>query len=197
MKFIVSLAVSILSITCLWTCGSAPPSVPSSNSASPSVPSPTPPSNTTTAVGKWRVYTAPDKSFSVEVPCDLVDKYNIHEYSCKGEDDSSLNFFVVFVLNMSDAERAKMTDERKFERFIKEDLFPPNRRVTKMVPIKIENGIGREILVTNTTDSDDNERARVLIVGKSCYEVAFVSTDPKDLESAGTERFLSSFKPLQ
>ena len=97
---------------------------------------------------------------------------------------------------MSDAARARMKDELEFERNIKSEL-PHNRRVTKMVPIKVEGGVGREILVTNSSDSDDNEKARIIIVGRRYYVVAFISNDPKSLESPRAERFLSTFKPVQ
>ena len=45
----------------------------SSNVNADSVASPNVPSSVTKATDSWHVYTAPDKSFSVEVPCDLVD----------------------------------------------------------------------------------------------------------------------------
>jgi hypothetical protein len=60
---------------------------------SDSVALPNVPSSLTKATDSWHVYTAPDKSFSVEVPCDLVDQYHINEYSCDVGDDSTLNFF--------------------------------------------------------------------------------------------------------
>jgi hypothetical protein len=65
----------------------------SANMRSDSVALPNVPSSLTKATDSWHVYTAPDKSFSVEVPCDLVDQYHINEYSCDVGDDSTLNFF--------------------------------------------------------------------------------------------------------
>lgn len=157
------------------------------------MPSPTP-SNSVTTVDRWRVYNSPDKSFTVEVPCELVDESNIGEYLC-GLSDSDSDIFTVFVTNLSDVQRDKINDDVKFERYIKEDLFPPNRRVTQMAPIAIENGIAREILVTNSRDSDDNGRLRVMLVGSRIYHVGLLSSDPKNLKTPKAERFLSSFKP--
>ena len=195
-------AVALLTTLCLLNCrtareklGSSTTSV-SANVRSDGVALTNVPLNMTKATDRWHVYTAPDKSFSVEVPCNLVDQYHNDSYSCDVEDDSSLNFFLVEVLIMSDAARAKMRDEHEFERNIKREL-PPNRHVTKMVPIKVEDGVGREILVTNSSDSDDNSRARIIIVGRRYYVVAFNSGDPKALESPRAERFLSTFKAVQ
>jgi hypothetical protein len=165
----------------------------SANVQSDSIALPNVPSNMTKATDRWHVYTAPDKSFSVEVPCNLIDQYHNDMYSCDVEDNSSLNFFLIEVLNMSDAARAKMKDELEFERNIKRELTP-NRHVIKMVPIKVDGGIGREILVTDTSDPDDNSRARIIIVGRRYYVVAFNSNDPKALQTPMAERFLSTFK---
>ena len=195
-------AVALLTTLCLVngrtaseTLGSSTTSA-SANVRSESVALPNVPSSMTKTTDSWHVYTAPDKSFSVEVPCDLVDQYHINEYSCDVGDDSTLNLFLVDVLNMSDAARARMGDEQEFECNIKSEL-PPNRHVTKMVPIKVENGVGREILITNISDSDDNMRARIIMVGKRYYVVAFDSNDSKALESPMAERFLSTFKAVQ
>src|ERR1044071_1490486 len=48
----------------------------SANVQSDSIALPNVPSNMTKAPDRWHVYTAPDKSFSVEVPCNLVDQYH-------------------------------------------------------------------------------------------------------------------------
>jgi hypothetical protein len=196
------LIVALLTTICLLNCriaserlGSSPTSV-SANVGSDSVALPNVPTSMTKATDSWHVYTAPDKSFSVEVPCDLVDQYHINEYSCYVDHDSSLDFVAIDVLVMSDAARARMRDEVEFEREIKRQLRP-NRHVTKMVPIKVEDGVGREIHITNTTDSDDNMRSRIIIVGRRYYIVSFDSNDPKALESPSAERFLSTFKAIQ
>jgi hypothetical protein len=63
--------------------------------------------------------------------------------------------------------------------------------------LKIEDGIGREVVVTNTRDEMDNLRARVIIFGSRRYEVGFDASDIKALESPMAERFFSSFKPLK
>lgn len=51
-----------------------------------------------------------------------------------------------------------------------------------MVPIQISNGIGREIVVTNTRDPESKGRARVIVVGGRRYDAAFFSTDSNALE---------------
>jgi len=89
-----------------------------------------------------------------------------------------------------------MQDEATFERSIR-DSFPSNKRITKLTPLKIENGIGREFVLTNTRDDMDNMRGRVIVIGVRRYEVGFVAADLKALESQKAERFFASFKPLQ
>ena len=88
-----------------------------------------------------------------------------------------------------------MKNELAFERSIK-DSFPANRHITRMVPINIAGGIGREIIVTNTRDEMDNARARIIMKNSRRYDVAFIASELKALESSAAERFLSSFKPL-
>ena len=117
----------------------------------------------------------------------------IYQYSCATTDDPAFIAFSVEVMNIS--EKAKMRDAAAFEQSIRDELLP-NKRVTKMVPIQISNGIGREIVVTNTRNPESNGRARIIVVGGRRYDVAFISTDPKALESPRAERFFSSFKPL-
>ena len=88
-----------------------------------------------------------------------------------------------------------MKDDLAFERSIK-DSFPANRQVTRMTPINIASGIGREIIVTNTRDEMDNARARIIMTSRRRYDIAVIASDLKALESSTAERFLSSFKPL-
>ncbi len=118
----------------------------------------------------------------------------IYQYSCATTDESAFTGFSVEVMNIS--EKAKVRDAAAFEQSLR-DEFLPNRRVTKMVPIEISNGIGREIVVTNITNPESTGRARVIVIGKRRYDAAIFSTDLKALESPLAERFFSSFKPLQ
>lgn len=182
-----SFSVVVVTMTCFLTCRTASPQ------RAPNEPK---------KADGWHVYTAPDRSFSVEVPCEPVPK-NVsaastpnYEYSCGVEDDSGLSFFIVSVLNMPDAEKARMSDEAAFERSVK-DSFSPNKRVAKLIPFEIENGIGREFVVTNTKDEMDNLRGRVIIFGSRRYDVGFVASDVKALGSPRVDRFLSTFKPLE
>ena len=190
-------AIGVLTLTFFLTCRTQSLVPGSPSTASPTVSSANVSASPTNALDNWRLYTAPDKSFSVEVPCDLDRRdvsagQNVYEYSCGGKDED-LTFFIINVVNMPDAEAVKIKDERAFERSIKES-FPANRRVTKMVPITIEKGIGREILVTNVRDDMDNARARIILTGRHHYHVAVIG-DMKILESPRAERFFSSFKP--
>src|SRR5258705_4411677 len=182
-----SFSVVVVTMTCFLTCRTA------STERAPNEPK---------KADGWHVYTAPDRTFSIEVPCEPVQK-NVaatsnpnYEYSCGVEDDSGLSFFIVSVLNMPDAEKARMRDEAVFERSVK-DSFSPNKRVAKLIPFKIENGIGREFVVINTKDEMDNLRGRVIIFGSRRYDVGFVASDVKALESPMVDRFLSTFKPLE
>ena len=185
MKLLLSLS-SLIILTCLFTCGTAPPE---------------PPSAELKQNKDWRLYTPPDKSFSVELPCEPAQNNvseastPIYEYACGREESSGLSFFMVLVLKLSDSEGARIRDEAAFERSIR-DSFSPNKRLIKLIPIKIQGGMGREVIVTNTTDEMDNFRGRVIIHGGQRYEVGFVATDIKALESAAAERFFATFKPL-
>jgi hypothetical protein len=185
--FFSSFSVVVVTMTCLLTCRTTSPEI-----------APVEQKKT----DGWHVYTAPDRSFSVEVPCEPVQRNvsaeptPLYQYSCGVEDDSGLSFFVVTVLEIPDAEKAKMRDEAAFERSVK-DSFSPNKRFAKLIPFKIENGIGREFVVINTKDEMDNLRGRVIIFGSRRYDVGFGASDVKALESPIVDRFLSSFKPLE
>ncbi len=177
----------ILLSTCLLRCGTVPAEV---------VVKPREPAD------GWRVFTAPDRSFSVELPCE-PDRQNvstpatpIYEYSCGGEDAGGLSFFSVSFFKISDKEKSRLQDEASFERSLR-DSFPSHKRMTKLTPLKIENGIGREFVLTNTRDEMDNARGRVILIGVRRYEVGFIATDLKALESQKAERFFASFKPLE
>jgi hypothetical protein len=182
---------SLVTVTCFFSCEMAPPQ------SVLSTPTPTP---TATRNGDWRVYTPPDKSFSVEFPCKPT-QTNVseistpsYEYACGLEELVGLQFFTIGVFK-TDFEGAKLRDEAAFERSVKEALTP-NKRLVKLIPIKIEGGIGREMIFTNTRDEMDNGRVRIIIFGNHRYEVVFGATDIKLLESPAAERFFSTFKPL-
>ena len=185
--FILSLGVIVVTMTSLFTCGTASPEAPTTDPQK---------------ADNWRVYIPPDRSFSVDLPCEALQRNvsatssPIYEYACGGEDDSGLRFFSVSVLNMTDAESARMHDEAIFDRSVK-DSFTPNHKLAKLMPLKIEGGIGREVVVTNTRDEMDNLRGRVIIFGSRRYEVGFGASDIKALESPMAERFFASFKPLK
>lgn len=188
MKLLFTLS-SLITITYFFSCGIAPPKSVSST------PSPTPTPN-----GAWRAYTPPDKSFSVELPCEPT-QTNVSEistpsyqYSCVLEEVGGLHFFTIVVFK-ADFEGPKLRDEAAFERSVKDSLTP-NKRIVKLVPIKIEGGIGREMVFTNTRDDMDNGRVRVIIFGRNRYDVVFGATDIKMLESPAAERFFATFKPL-
>src|SRR5262245_14250375 len=149
---------------------------------------------------KMYVYVPPDKSFSVELPCEPTQR-NVSEpstpvyaYSCGEEDASSLWFFEISVSNVASTELAKMRDDAVFERTIK-GWFTPNHRIVKLSPIKVDGGIGRELILQNKDDDMDNSRALVILSGGRHYDVAFGSTDVKKLESEIAERFFATFRP--
>ncbi len=177
----------LVTLTCLFTCRTVPP-----GTASPGP----------EQRGDWRLYTPPDKSFSVELPCDPARRNvsatptPIYEYGCERAEASGLTFFSVSVLNMLDAERARMRDESAFEGSVR-DSFTPNHRLVRLTLLKIEGGFGREVVSINTEDEMDNLRGRVIIFGGRRYEVGYLATDVKALESRTAERFLASFKPLR
>jgi hypothetical protein len=180
---------NFIAVICFFSCGMAPQKSVSSS------PTPTPTPN-----GEWRVYTPPDKSFSVELTCEPKQtsvsepSTPIYQYACGLEESVGPHFFVIVVFN-ADFDVAKSRDEAAFERSVKDSLTP-NKRLIKLIPIKVEGGIGREMIFTNTRDDMDNGRARVIIFGKHRYEILFGATDLKMLESPPAERFFATFKPL-
>ena len=117
----------------------------------------------------------------------------IYQYAC-GLEESIGPYFFAIVVSKIDFDVAKIRDEATFERSVRE-LLTPNKRLIQLVPIKIEGGIGREMIFTNTRDDLDNGRVRVIIFGKHRYEILFAATDLKMLESAAAERFFATFKP--
>lgn len=149
----------------------------------------------------WRVFTPPDKSFSVELPCEPTQtnvsakESPIYEYSCGGEDKTELHFFGVSAFNIANPDKAANKDQARFERSVT-DSFPENKRIIKLITLKMENGIGIEFVVTNKRDEMDNLRGRVMRIGGRRYEVMFGATDLKALDSPDAERFFASFKPL-
>lgn len=186
--FIVS---TLIAVTCFVFCRKAPPtsisSTPKSSSSSPA------------PKDDWHQYSPPDKTFSVEVPCEPTQRNvsasptPVYEYACVMEDTGGLRFFTISV-GTADSRGAKTHDERAFERSVKES-FTPNHRIVKLIPIKVEGGLGREVFVTNTRDEMDNLRGRVIIFGTHRFEVGYLATDIKLLESPEADRFLASFKP--
>ena len=187
--FIVS---SLITVTCFFSCGMAPPK----SVASAPTPTPTP---TPTPDGQWRVYTPPDKSFSVELTCEPTQtnvsepSTPIYQYACGPGESVGPHFFAI-VVSTADLERNPL-DEAAFERSVK-DMLTPNKRLIKLVPIKIDGGMGREIVFTNKTDDMDNGRVRVILLGKHRYEVGLPGIELKMLESPVAERFFATFKPL-
>ena len=188
MKFLFIVS-SLITVICFFSCGMAPPKSVSQS------PTPTPTPN-----DDWHLYTPPDKSFSVELPCKPT-QTNVSEpstpsyqYACGREESDGLHFFTIVVFKV-DLEEAKLRDEAAFERSVKDSLTS-NKRIVKLIPFKIEGGIGREMVATNRRDDMDNLRVRVIIFGRHRYEVVFGATDMKMLESPAAERFFATFKPL-
>ena len=187
MKLLVTLS-ALISVACFFSCGLAP-----QQSISTATPTPT-----LTPNGQWRLYTPPDKNFSVELTCEPTQtnvsapSTPIYQYACVQE---SVPYFFAIVVSDADSEESRPRDEAAFERSVKDSLTP-NKRLIKLVPIKIEGGSGREMIFTNKNEDMDNGRVRVIIVGKRRYEIFFGATDLKMLESPTAERFFATFKPL-
>ena len=149
----------------------------------------------------WHLFTSPDKSFSVELPCEPIqrnmsgDARPFFEYSCSLEGIDGLRFFVISVHKV-DHEDSKVSDQKTFDQSVKESLTA-NKRILKVVPIGVEGGMGCELFITNARDEMDNSRARVIVVGNRRYEVVLISSDVRLLKSLMAERFFSSFEPLK
>lgn len=183
----------LLGVTCLVTCRTASTNVPLQEAQTAKQAQP---------VDGWRVFTPPDKSFSVELPCSPTETNvsakatPIYEYSCGGEDKNELRFFGVSAFKIKDPDKPANKDQARFERSVT-DSFPENKRIIKLITLKMENGIGAEFVVTNKRDEMDNLRGRVMLIGGRRYEVMFGASDLKALDSPDANRFFASFKPLQ
>jgi hypothetical protein len=107
---------NFITVICFFTCGMAPQKSVSSS------PTPTP---TPTPNGEWRVYTPPDKSFSVELTCEPKQtnvsepSTPIYQYACGLEESVGPHFFAI-VVSKTDFEVAKSSDEAAFERSVKD-----------------------------------------------------------------------------
>src|SRR4029434_2224583 len=132
MKLLFTLS-SFITVACFFSCGMSP--------KKPVPPSPTP-TPAPTPNGQWRVYTPPDKSFSVELTCEPTQtnvsepSTPIYQYACGLEESVGPHFFAI-VVSKADFEGPKPRDEAAFERSVKDSLTP-NHRIIKILPIKIE-----------------------------------------------------------
>jgi hypothetical protein len=193
MRFVVS-SSCLFALIFLFTCGTAPRESASSTPATSIAPSTAKPKDK----DEWRVYTPPDKSFSVELPCEPMrtnvsaDATPTYQYACGVEEFSRL--YMIYVMELSDTWKAKLRDAAELERSIRES-FAPNKRVVKMTPFTVEGGIGREIIVHNLKNPEELSRGRVIVIGARHYQIAFGSDDEKALHGPDAERFFASFKP--
>ena len=162
---------------------------------------------------KWRVYSSPDKKFSIELPSPLTRVKSFdgkHGVDFDPEQDKYGSSYVARESPSGDARfgiislngRAKFLAAPKRSRTIEglswlliadEDELQFMRPATM---IKRNGLIGREYfyIKAKTINSPLFTRGRIFDTGDMIYVMVFIGRDQEDLTSADAERFFNSFR---
>lgn len=161
----------------------------------------------------WRVYSPPEKSFSVELPAPLhrvtsfEGKYgastepgldvhkNVLSYAALQSAPKVREYGVIVIDGKSkeflSAERGKRIDG--FEFFIGGDDATPTSQRTVHV-----NGLtGKEYVYAKEIEDGIYTRGRVFDAGERIYVIVFRARTAEDLSSPDAEKFLNSFRPAE
>ena len=152
-----------------------------------------------TKLGGSKMWSPPDKSFTIEVPVKLKEvKVGDKNYfdlgyesskSFRGEEAS--RFFTVAIINLDDS-RAKMNSKEKFNEF---DLISRNQNPANPFPEKyfdIDGLPAKEVLVEIW-----HQRYMVIDGGDKLFMFALGVKNIKDLNSVVAKRFFTSFHLLK
>ena len=150
----------------------------------------------------WRLYSPPDKSFTVQVPvtpltdADTYDAFDksttsgwkpIHSYVAIASLDEPRVYFV------SVFEAQSATRENQIDEFIQE-LFK-SKHLTSSKQINMNRRRVREFtLASKDTDENQFMRVRLIEVGQRIYMLTYVTNTADDVYSRSAEKFFTSFQ---
>jgi hypothetical protein len=144
---------------------------------------------------QWRFYTSPDRAFTAEFPCEPTRRNTsagappLYEYDCGTYTGSALLVYMVDVFELGGP-----AGERTVEETL--SLFPAHKEVVESSRLAVPGGAGRDVVLRNTRDSNDNTRVQIIAVGFRCYMASVSTTDVQAMKSPDVQRFFSSFRPL-
>lgn len=119
----------------------------------------------------WRIYSPPDKSFTVEVPV---------------TPHSSISVFEVISAGQS-------TSDKAIDEFI-HALVGKNNRLTSSQEIRVAQARARDFtMASNDTDDIRFTRVRFIRVGARVYMLTYVTDTADDVSSRFARRFFNSF----
>jgi hypothetical protein len=160
---------------------------------------------------RWRVYSSPDKSFSVELPAPLqrvtffegkhgasneqgldADK-NVSYYAALQSTPKVREYGVIVIdeesKGLSPPEREKRVAGLEFL-IGGDDAIPTSERTVHA------NGLtGKEYVYAEEIADGIYTRGRIFDAGKKIYVIVFRGRTAEDLSSPDAERFLNSFRP--
>ena len=152
----------------------------------------------------WRLYSPPDKSFTVQVPVTPLtdaDTYDAFDKSTPGDWKpihsyvavASLDEPRVYFVSVFEAIAQRATRENQIDEFIQE-LFK-SKRLTSSKQINMTRRRGRELtLASKDTDENQFMRVRLIEAGQRVYMLTYVTNTADDIYSRSAERFFTSFQ---
>lgn len=156
----------------------------------------------------WRVYSPPDKSFTVELPqeprrVNKIDPTSSDEesfFECtKSVDAYELQLnpkspeyaFVIGVFDVSACQRRPETFNKEVENLVAV-IGGDNKRLIKDEKVKVNGLPGREFIYEN---GDLHGRVLIVNAGKRIYMLTYTNDTSGAITSAETTRMFSSFRP--
>lgn len=158
----------------------------------------------------WRVYSPPDKSFTVELPQEprhtnkmdptSADEASFFEctksvdaYEIQLKPQSPEYAFVIGVFDVSGCPRKAETFNNEVKDLIA-ILGGDNKRLIKNEQVKVNGLPGREFIYAN---GELYGRVLVINAGKRIYMLTYTNNSSSTTSSAETIRMFSSFRPLR
>jgi hypothetical protein len=158
----------------------------------------------------WRVYSPPDKSFTVELPqeprhTNKIDPTSTDEasffectksvdaYELQLKPQSSEYAFVIGVFNVSGCQRKAETFNKEVKGLVA-IIGGDNKRLIKNEQVKVNGLPGREFIYQN---GDLYGRVLVVNAGKRIYMLTYTNDASGTTTSAETTRMFSSFRPVR
>jgi hypothetical protein len=153
----------------------------------------------------WRIYSPPDKSFTVEVPVtphSEAEDYEGLDESTPGGWKPTHSYIVVTSLTkpriysisvFEVISAGRSTSDKAIDEFI-HALVGKNNRLTSSQEITVAQARGRDFtMVSNNTDDIRFTRVRFIRVGARVYMLTYVTFTADDVSSGFATRFFNSF----